>query len=86
MHSLQFINALFWLTPNAYILTQSCSWFDKIVDASTYIRWTCWNLIFCLQLIHVRNCMPALNKDGKTCVPVRPQTRKWGVCIKAPST
>ncbi len=41
----QAVNLLFWLIPNAYVLANRCHYLDPIVNASTYIRYTCLNTV-----------------------------------------
>ena len=43
--SLQAVNLMFWLIPNAYILANRCDFTAPIVNASVVVRWTCWNSV-----------------------------------------
>lgn len=36
--SIQLINCIFYLVPNAYVLTHDCAWFSKVVIWSGFIR------------------------------------------------
>lgn len=36
--SIQLINCIFYLVPNAYVLTHDCAWFSKVVIWSGFVR------------------------------------------------
>ncbi len=43
--AVQRVNLLFYLVPNAYILTNTCLQQAPIVFWSGWVRWTCWNTV-----------------------------------------
>ncbi|GAB4817725.1 hypothetical protein N2152v2_004771 [Parachlorella kessleri] len=59
--SLQVINLVFFLLPNAYVLARGCGWFDSTVLWSGAVRWTCWNTIFIYFWVQAHNSQPATN-------------------------
>ena len=42
---MQIVNVVFWIVPNAVVLSVSCSWFSMAVNISGAIRWTIWNTV-----------------------------------------
>ncbi|DBB01839.1 TPA: hypothetical protein ACH3X1_000447 [Trebouxia sp. C0004] len=50
--AVQSVNLLFYLVPNAYILTNTCLQQTSLVFWSGWVRWTCWNTLFMLFLMH----------------------------------
>ena len=48
--SMQTINAIFVVIPNAVTLGNSCQYFSTISDVSFYIRWSCINTVFSLPV------------------------------------
>ncbi|KAL4431080.1 hypothetical protein ABPG75_006336 [Micractinium tetrahymenae] len=57
--ALQLFSALFFLAPNAYLLTDECGWFSSLIAWSAFVRWTCWNSTFCLYLVEAHSSHPA---------------------------
>jgi len=43
--AVQSVNLLFYLVPNAYILTNTCLQQTPLVFWSGWVRWTCWNTV-----------------------------------------
>ena len=37
--TVQLVNAIFFLVPNAHVLASDCAWFDDLVNWSAYVRW-----------------------------------------------
>lgn len=35
----QLVNVVFFILPNAYVLTHACSWFHPVVLWSGFVRW-----------------------------------------------
>ena len=58
-HSLQLINCVFFIIPNAYVLGHLCSWFHPLVLWSGFVRWTIWNTIFLIFLVQAHSANPA---------------------------
>ena len=42
---LQFIAMVFWVAANVHVLASRCAYMDKIVYASAYIRFACYNTV-----------------------------------------
>ncbi|GAB4817729.1 hypothetical protein N2152v2_004775 [Parachlorella kessleri] len=57
--TVQLVNLVFFLLPNAYVLARSCGWFDSTVLWSGAVRWTCWNTIFLNFWVQAHNSQPA---------------------------
>lgn len=65
--SLQLVNTIFFLLPNAYILGTNCGWFDHVVQWSGWVRWTCWNSLFLLFWMQVSRAGYALCFNTSGC-------------------
>ncbi|PSC75484.1 alpha beta-hydrolase [Micractinium conductrix] len=57
--AVQCVNLVFYLAPNAFVLTKSCAWFLTPVHVSSVVRWTCWNTLFCLFVVQAHSPLPA---------------------------
>lgn len=47
------------LWPPLAVLAKPCSWFTTTVHVCSFIRWTCWNSLYCLFVVQAHNPMPA---------------------------
>ena len=65
--SLQLINCIFFIIPNAYVLGHLCSWFEPLVMWSAFVRWTIWNTIFLIFVIQAHSANPANGPYWRTC-------------------
>lgn len=66
--SVQLVNAVFFLLPNAYLIVPShhCGWFDGIITWSSFVRWTCWNFLFLLSAVAAHGALPTRGaKDSR---------------------
>ncbi|DBB14802.1 TPA: hypothetical protein ACH3X3_004411 [Trebouxia sp. C0006] len=50
--AVQSVNLLFYLVPNAYLLTDPCLQQTPLIFWSGWVRWTCWNTLFMLFFMH----------------------------------
>ncbi|KAA6426189.1 MAG: hypothetical protein FRX49_04041 [Trebouxia sp. A1-2] len=50
--AVQWVNLLFYIVSNAYLLKEPCYFFGRVVFWCGWIRWTCWNTLFMLFLVH----------------------------------
>ena len=65
MLSVQIVNTVFMIVPNAYILLEDCQWFSDLSRASALIKWTCWDVLFMIFLVSARNNNIWVGKDGE---------------------
>ena len=63
--AVQSVNLLFYLVPNAYILTNTCLQQVPLVFWSGWVRWTCWNTV---SLTIAAQCLLAASHVAKAIV------------------
>jgi hypothetical protein len=56
--TLQLLNSILFLTPNANSLVHDCKWFSSLVVWIAFGRWTIWNSFFLIFLVQASNMMP----------------------------
>ncbi|GAB4817731.1 hypothetical protein N2152v2_004777 [Parachlorella kessleri] len=59
--TLQVVNLVFFLVPNAYVLSHDCAWMGSVVLWTGAARWTCWNTIFLGFWTQAHNAQPVTN-------------------------
>ena len=52
---MQSVNCAFMIIPNAHILVKDCEWASPLARASAFIKWSSWNALFTIFVIHARN-------------------------------
>ncbi|KAL4431079.1 hypothetical protein ABPG75_006335 [Micractinium tetrahymenae] len=57
--TLQLVNLVFFVVPNAYVLAHQCSWFHPVVLWSGFVRWTVWNTLFLMFWVQGHSANPA---------------------------
>jgi hypothetical protein len=67
--SLQLVNCLFFIIPNAWVLTHDCSWFDPMVIWSGFVRWSIWNTIFLMYVVQAHSANPANTRRWREALP-----------------
>ncbi|KAL4421963.1 hypothetical protein ABPG77_010986, partial [Micractinium sp. CCAP 211/92] len=57
--TLQLVNLVFYVLPNAYVMAHDCSWFHPVVLWAGFVRWTIWNSIFLMFWVQAHSSNPA---------------------------
>lgn len=65
--TLQLLNSILFLIPNADSLVHDCQWFSSLVVWMSFGRWTIWNSFFLIFLVQASNMMllPQRNSSEK---------------------
>ena len=88
--AVQLVNACFYVIPNAYIIAQwaHCVWFEMLINASGFLRWTCWNTVGSLarltlpgRLEHLVRNAGVSAVDTDTCNPCILHHRQLLACM-----
>ena len=80
--TLQLINSVIFLVPNAYSLANECTWFSPVVVWTAFGSWTIWNTFFLLCLIQGASLMPLPPKLHKKASPS--QSHEGVIYLDAP--
>ncbi|KAK9814385.1 hypothetical protein WJX72_004954 [[Myrmecia] bisecta] len=57
--AVQWVNVACWLIPNAWLLVHRCGYFATVlIPWAAFVRWTCWNTVLFLFLVHAHNMNP----------------------------
>ena len=43
--AVQWLNLVFWVTPNMYLVVKPCYFLSHVVFWCGWVRWTCWNTV-----------------------------------------
>jgi len=62
--TLQLLNSILFLVPNADSLVHDCKWFSSLVVWMYFGRWTVWNSFFLIFLIQAPNMMPLPQRNS----------------------
>ena len=57
--AVQWLNLIFYILPNAYLLIKPCKWGSPFVFWCGWIRWTCWNTVsLCCAVLCCAGALP----------------------------